>query len=106
MIRHLIMGDISAPHFICDHCGDPIATSGNVLWRLGPDYQPTGEWWTVHKPCGRLFEARFAPEALSWEELATFLRQLAHNYQHPASRAWVKLPSPSSPRRTTPKGAP
>jgi hypothetical protein len=68
------------PMLVCDHCGELVKRSGNMLWKADPDGTVTAGPFSVHKPCNRPFVAAHGGRAgWLWAELSTFLWQLVGN---------------------------
>lgn len=83
MITTIVVGDRSCPAVICDWCGRLISETGNVLWRHnnGGEGDRATEIAFTHKGrCDREFEAAHPGRRWLWDEIDTFLHQLAHNF--------------------------
>lgn len=88
-------GKLFSPQIFCDHCGDRIERSGNVLW-LVQDGQPvSGEMFHTHKHCNHAFESAQREDFLAggpmyyWLELRRLPVQLAANLEL-EKEPWVR----------------
>ncbi|MFE1767227.1 hypothetical protein ACFW81_23790 [Streptomyces angustmyceticus] len=85
---------LNCPIFICDYCRKQITGPGNIVWGEAGGH-PEGEprrrtpLFATHKDCDHKFTAMFRqiypPEGGwrdLWDDIDTFLRQLAHNATH------------------------